>query len=56
MFSLWIGPKIIKVIREIDMNFSSKIGFEVVKLAFDHFISKTKTSPRFSNNSLRKTS
>ena len=56
LFPLWIGPKIIKVIGEIDMNYSSKIGFEVVKLAFSHFASKTQTSSSFSNDSLRKTS
>ena len=33
VFGLSIGPKIIKVIEEIDMNCNSKIGFEVVKLA-----------------------
>ena len=38
------------------MNYSSKIGFEVVKLAFGHFASKTQTSSRFPNDSPRKTS
>ena len=56
LFPLWIGSKIIKVIGEVDMNFSFKIGFEVVKLAFGHFTSKTKTSLRFSNDSPRETS
>ena len=46
----------IKVIGEIDMNCSSKIGFEVVKLAFGCFASKTQTSSRFPNDSPRKTS
>ena len=38
------------------MNCSSKIGFEVVKLSFGHFDSKTQTSSRFPNDSSRKTS
>ena len=46
----WIGLKIIKVIGEIYMNCSFKIGFEVVKLAFGHFASKTPTSSRFPND------
>ena len=43
LFPLWIGPKIIKDVKEIDMNCNSKIGF-VVKLAFGLFTSKTQTS------------
>ena len=38
------------------MNCSSKIGFEVVKLAFGYFVSKTQTSSRFNNDFSRKTS
>ena len=56
LFTLQIGPKIIKVIGEIDMGCSSKIRFEVVRLAFGHFAPKTQTSSRFSNDSSRKTS
>ena len=56
LVTLRIGPMITEVIGEIDMNCSSKIGFEVVKLAFGHFTSKTQTSPRISNDSPRKTS
>ena len=51
-----IGPKIIEVNGERDMNCSPKIGFEAVKLAFGHFTSKTQTSPRLSIHSPRKTS
>ena len=35
---------------------SSKIGYEVIKLAFGHFISKTHTSSRFPTDPSRKTS
>ena len=36
------------------MNCNSKLGFEVVKLAFVHFALKTQTSSRFPNDSSRK--
>ena len=55
LFTLRIGPKIIEVIGEIYMNCNSKIRFEALKLAFGNFTSKTQTSPRFSNDSPRKT-